>query len=83
MFISSLYLICLLTPSGQQTSETVNPHPVSSSDVQAPPLGGMTFGKPRPLTIAEVEDVVNRFAFAAKALHDVSILRVILAELNV
>lgn len=57
----------------QQTHESVNPHPVSSSDVQSPSVGGMTFGKPRPLTISEVEDVVNRFAYAAKVLYDVSI----------
>lgn len=56
----------------QQTPKEANPHPVSSSDVQAPSLGGMTFGKPRPLTTDEIDDVVNRFAFAAKALRDVS-----------
>jgi hypothetical protein len=31
----------------------------------------MKFGKPRPLTTDEVRDVVERFAFAAKALYDV------------
>jgi hypothetical protein len=46
--------------------------PVSSSDVQTGPMGGMTFGKPRPLTLDEVRDVVQRFAFAAKTLYDVS-----------
>lgn len=39
----------------------------------------MTFGKPRPLTINEIEDIVNRFAFAAKVLRDVS-LRLEVAE---
>jgi 2,4-dienoyl-CoA reductase-like NADH-dependent reductase (Old Yellow Enzyme family) len=47
------------------------PTPVSSSDVQGPPLGGMTFGKPRPLTVGEIRDIVERFAFAAKTLYDV------------
>lgn len=55
----------------QQTPIEANPHPVSSSDVQAPSLGGMVFGKPRPLTRDEIKDVVDRFAFAAKALYDV------------
>lgn len=29
----------------------------------------MTFAKPRPLTIPEIHDVVQRFAFAADVLH--------------
>jgi hypothetical protein len=33
-------------------------------------MGGMTFGKPRPLTIPEIKDVVNHFAAAAKTLYD-------------
>jgi 2,4-dienoyl-CoA reductase-like NADH-dependent reductase (Old Yellow Enzyme family) len=33
-------------------------------------MGGMTFGKPRPLTLEEIKDLVDRFAFAAKALYD-------------
>jgi hypothetical protein len=32
----------------------------------------MTFGKPRPLRIDEIKDIVQRFAFAAKTLYDVS-----------
>jgi 2,4-dienoyl-CoA reductase-like NADH-dependent reductase (Old Yellow Enzyme family) len=30
----------------------------------------MAFGKPRPLTITEIKDIVQRFAFAAKTLYD-------------
>jgi 2,4-dienoyl-CoA reductase-like NADH-dependent reductase (Old Yellow Enzyme family) len=30
----------------------------------------MTFAKPRPLTILEIEDIVQRFAHAAKVLRD-------------
>jgi len=59
-----------VTHAGRQTPIEANPHPVSSSDVQAPSLGGMVFGKPRPLTTDEINDVVHRFAFAAKALYD-------------
>jgi 2,4-dienoyl-CoA reductase-like NADH-dependent reductase (Old Yellow Enzyme family) len=43
---------------------------VSSSDVHAPDLGGMHFGKPRPLTVDEIHDVVRRFAYAAKVLYN-------------
>jgi hypothetical protein len=55
--------------------------PVSASDVQAPSLGFMTFGKPRPLTIPEIKDVVDRFAFAAKVLYDVVSLVVFLLQI--
>jgi 2,4-dienoyl-CoA reductase-like NADH-dependent reductase (Old Yellow Enzyme family) len=34
----------------------------------------MTFHKPRPLTVDEIKDVVQRFAFAAKTLYDVRAL---------
>jgi hypothetical protein len=34
----------------------------------------MTFHKPRPLTVDEIKDVVQRFAFAAKTLYDVCVL---------
>ena len=57
----------------QQTSETITKEPVSSSNVQSPPVGGMGFGVPRPLTVDEIHDVVNRFAYAAKVLYDVSL----------
>lgn len=55
----------------QQTSNLVTDEPVSSSDVQSPPLAGLTFSKPRPLTLDEIADVVKRFAFAAQTLYNV------------
>ncbi|KAJ9112636.1 hypothetical protein QFC19_000656 [Naganishia cerealis] len=58
-----------LTHGGRQVSEDVSKHPVSSSDVQSPPLGGMTFAKPRPLTIEEINDLVDRWAYAAEVLY--------------
>jgi 2,4-dienoyl-CoA reductase-like NADH-dependent reductase (Old Yellow Enzyme family) len=61
---------CATLTIPQQTSDTINKYPVSSSDIQCPPLYGMSFGKPRPLSIAEIKDVVQRFAFAAKTLYD-------------
>lgn len=45
-------------------------HPVSSSDIQTAPMGGMVFEKPRPMTIEEIEDFVDRMAYAAKVLYD-------------
>lgn len=32
-------------------------------------MGGMTFDVPRPMTIAEIEDLADRFAFAANILY--------------
>jgi 2,4-dienoyl-CoA reductase-like NADH-dependent reductase (Old Yellow Enzyme family) len=31
---------------------------------------GMTFGKPRPLTINEIKELVKAFAYAAKVLYE-------------
>lgn len=64
-------MLCIgqLTHGGRQVSEEVTRHPVSSSDVQAPPMGGMTFAKPRPLTIEEIDDLVDRWAYAAEVLY--------------
>ncbi|GAA5892582.1 hypothetical protein JCM6882_005652 [Rhodosporidiobolus microsporus] len=44
-----------LTHGGRQVSTDVDPHPVSSSDVQCPPAMRMEFGKPRPLTVGEID----------------------------
>ncbi|GAA5902151.1 hypothetical protein JCM6882_006714 [Rhodosporidiobolus microsporus] len=59
-----------LTHGGRQVSEEVDPHPVSSSDVQNPPMMGMTFGKPRPLTVEEIDSLVVAWGHAAKTLHE-------------
>lgn len=64
-------VIAQITHAGRQTSNAVTMHPVSSSDVQTGPMGGMVFEKPRAMTIEEVEDLVDRFAFACKVLYDV------------
>ncbi|KAL8292898.1 hypothetical protein RQP46_000592 [Phenoliferia psychrophenolica] len=63
-------VIVQVTHAGRQTQNTVAEVPVSSSDVLCPPMGGMTFNKPRPMTIAEIEDLVDRFAYTAKVLYD-------------
>lgn len=55
-----------ISHGGRQTQALVNPHPKSASDV---PLGlpGGQFGKPTPLTTAEIADLVQRWAMAARA----------------
>ncbi|GAA6005645.1 hypothetical protein JCM10207_005281 [Rhodosporidiobolus poonsookiae] len=58
-----------LTHGGRQVNFEVDPHPISSSDVQCPPMMGMTFGKPRPATVEEIDDLVKAWGFAAKTLH--------------
>lgn len=63
-------VIAQVTHAGRQTSEEIVATPVSSSDVQCPPGMGMTFGKPRPLTVDEIHDIVRRFGFAAKVLYE-------------
>ena len=37
--------------------------------IQCPPGMGMTFAKPRPMTIAEIDDLVDSFAHAAEVLY--------------
>ena len=55
-----------ISHGGRQTQKVVNPHPRSSSDVQLALPGGQ-FGKPVPLTRAEIADLVDRWAVAARA----------------
>ncbi|GAA5989438.1 hypothetical protein JCM11641_007905 [Rhodosporidiobolus odoratus] len=59
-----------LTHGGRQVSEEVDPTPKSSSDVQCPPMMGMTFGKPTPLTIEEIDALVVAWGYAAKKLYE-------------
>lgn len=63
------HLWAQISHGGRQTQKLVNPNPKSASDVQLALPGGQ-FGKPTPLTKAEIEDLVNRWAIAAKALKD-------------
>jgi 2,4-dienoyl-CoA reductase-like NADH-dependent reductase (Old Yellow Enzyme family) len=58
-----------LTHGGRQVSNEVVETPISASDVQSPPMGGMTFGKPRSVTEEEIEDLIDRWAFGAEALY--------------
>ncbi|GAA5880378.1 hypothetical protein JCM1840_006196 [Sporobolomyces johnsonii] len=63
-------VIAQLTMGGRQTPTLVTPTPVSSSDVQAAPMGGLEFGKPRPLEVEEIDWIVAAFVNAAKKLYE-------------
>lgn len=59
-----------ITHAGRQTPEFIAPIPLSSSDgPPCPPMGGLSFGRPVGMTVEEIEDVVDRFAWTAKQLH--------------
>ncbi|WP_298464740.1 NADH:flavin oxidoreductase/NADH oxidase family protein [uncultured Erythrobacter sp.] len=60
------HLWAQISHGGRQTQKLVNPNPKSSSDV-ALALPGGQFGKPTPLTIDEIAELVQRWAIAAKA----------------
>jgi 2,4-dienoyl-CoA reductase-like NADH-dependent reductase (Old Yellow Enzyme family) len=55
-----------ISHAGRQTPKAVNPHPKAPSAVKLGLPGGQ-FGEPVELTVAEIEDIVNRFAIAAAA----------------
>jgi len=54
-----------LSHPGRQTNRFVQPHPVAPSDGPAVALAGL-FGKPRALSLAEVEQVRDRFIDAGE-----------------
>lgn len=53
---------------GRQVPEFLNKNPKSSSDVQLEPSLLKTYGKPTPLTHAEIEDLKRRFVWASETL---------------
>ena len=54
---------------GRQVSESIQSDPVSASDVQLEGnLMGMTFGKPHPASLEEIERIIEGFAHAAEYL---------------
>ena len=54
-----------LSHAGRQTPKTVNPHPVSASDVALDLPGGLS-GTPRAMTGEEIAAVIERFAQATR-----------------
>lgn len=63
----ALFLPQLQFP-GRQVPEFLNANPKSSSSEQLPPCLSKTYGKPSPLTKAEIEDLKRRYVWAAKVL---------------
>lgn len=58
-----------LSHAGRQTQKLVNPKPKSASDVQLALPGGQ-FARPTPLTEDEIEDLIGRFAGAARVAQE-------------
>jgi len=63
------HLWAQLSHAGRQTQKNVNPHPKAPSAVTLGLPGGQ-FGKPIPLTLAEIESIVKRFSIAAVACQE-------------
>jgi 2,4-dienoyl-CoA reductase-like NADH-dependent reductase (Old Yellow Enzyme family) len=61
-----------LSHSGRQVSSSINPAPLSCSDVEIDVMrnAGFSFAKPRPMTEAEIGHAIDQFAFAAKEVKD-------------
>lgn len=65
-------LIGQLSHPGRQTSWSLQPHPVSASDVRLVLESGggpVRHGKPRPLLEGEIHELVTRFVWAARVLY--------------
>ncbi len=58
-----------ISHAGRQTQKNVNPNPKAPSAVKLGLPGGQ-FGEPVALTIAEIEEIVRRFAVCAAAVKD-------------
>jgi 2,4-dienoyl-CoA reductase-like NADH-dependent reductase (Old Yellow Enzyme family) len=63
-------MIAQLSHPGRQVGDTINPHPISASDVQLEGnVMGMTFGKPRAMEKKDFDAVIEGFAHAAEYCH--------------
>lgn len=58
--------VAQLSHAGRQVAEFIQPNPVSASDVKLDDRMGMSFGKPKALTLEGIKNVVDEFAFAAE-----------------
>ncbi|KAI0130398.1 hypothetical protein BJ170DRAFT_620054 [Xylariales sp. AK1849] len=62
-------IVAQLSHPGRQVGDSINPNPISASDVQLEgDVMGMTFGKPRPMEKKDFDAVVGGFAHAAEFL---------------
>ncbi|KAI9708895.1 MAG: hypothetical protein M1812_007858 [Candelaria pacifica] len=63
-------IIAQVSHPGRQATEKLQPHPVSASDVKLEgDVMGMTFAKPHPATLDEIERIIDGFAHAAEYLE--------------
>ncbi|GAP86850.1 putative oxidoreductase [Rosellinia necatrix] len=63
-------IVAQLSHPGRQAPDSIQPYPVSASDVHLEGTAlGSTFAKPRAMTKEEIRDVVDRFGYAAEYLH--------------
>lgn len=58
-----------LNHPGRQVSINIQPYPEAPSDVEHPSTCGVLYGRPTPLTIEGIKDIVQRFAYVASVLH--------------
>ncbi|RAL15510.1 NADH:flavin oxidoreductase/NADH oxidase family protein [Aspergillus homomorphus CBS 101889] len=62
-------VVAQVSHPGRQTPESLQPHPISASDVHLSGVVlGNTFGKPRAATEADIQQVIEGFAHAAEYL---------------
>jgi 2,4-dienoyl-CoA reductase-like NADH-dependent reductase (Old Yellow Enzyme family) len=55
---------------GRQVERSLEPNPLSASDVQLETeFGGMKFNKPRSASLEDIKDIIDRFTYAAEYLH--------------
>jgi 2,4-dienoyl-CoA reductase-like NADH-dependent reductase (Old Yellow Enzyme family) len=61
-----------LSHTGRQVSSSINPAPLSCSDVEIDVIrnAGFNFAKPKPMTELEIGHAIDQFAFAAKEVKD-------------
>src|SRR3981189_2311256 len=60
------------SPGGREVTASINPAPLSCSDVEIDVMrnAGFSFAKPKPMTEAEIGHAIDQFAFAAKKVKD-------------
>ena len=54
-----------ISHAGRQTPGAINPNPLSPSSVQLK-IPGANYGIPTPMSVDDIEDVIQRFVFVAK-----------------
>ncbi|MBL6903602.1 MAG: NADH:flavin oxidoreductase/NADH oxidase family protein [SAR86 cluster bacterium] len=54
-----------ISHAGRQTPGAINPNPLSPSSIQLK-IPGANYGTPTPMSVDDIEDVIQRFIFVAK-----------------